>query len=512
MKTFRIQNSSNKVQPFIRAISIIVLLFSLTPIIYLIWVSINSGFSNIIDTIDNSELIKLIIRTLALAFFVSIISSTLGFFFAFLTTKTNLKFKKIWNLLIVTSLAIPSYVLAYAWLDTFKEIASIQGAIFILSIITTPLVYLYARSAFQNTDFTLEEISLSLGANKIKTIYKIIFPQIKRALLAGVLLSILYVITDFGAVATLRVEVFTWVIYSAYRASFDPSRAAILASILLLITFLIIILEKILRGKSLKNKVGKGVIRQNSFYNLGKWNILFQFLLISFVSCSLLMPIIKPIIWWSKSIRTFPLQELFKPLFNTLWLGFIVVLISILLSFCVAVYATHSKIGKFIEKTTMLIHGLPGIVLGLSFVFLGTRLFPAIYQKWILVVIALSTLFAYLAIGAIKNSLEQYPKSIFENAKSLENSKIKMLTKIFLPLSFSGIKAGGLLILIALAKELPITLLLRPSGENTLATLLWSNIAIAKNHAIAPISLTLIIITIIPIIFLTFIERKQYEK
>ena len=490
-----------------KVVAYFVLLLSVAPIFYLLKV-VNLDDLNIFQ---NTKILTLVAKTFFLATTVALITMTLGFTFAFLTKRTDLHFKKLWNKAVILSMAIPSYVMAYSWLDTTDKIANLLGAVFILSLVTTPLVYLSAKSAIENLDFSIEEVSMSLGKSRIYTILRVVFPQLKRALLTGGLLAILYVITDFGAVSTLRVEVFTWVIYTAYRASFDPSRAASLATLLMGLTIVFIFLENRLQGGISKNKVGSGAIRNQQIYKLGKWNLPFQVLLAIYTLCAIGLPIAKPIFWLFQSVNNYEYSELMYPLFNTLWLGFIVVVISVLLAFFISLYSASSRTGTFIEKTIMTVHGLPGIVIALAFVFIGAKLLYPIYQEWPLVIIALTSSFLYLAIGSIRNSMEQFNTSIYENGILLSKSKFQNMRKILAPLAFPGIKSGALLIIVATAKELPITLLLRPTGEDTLATLLWSKIAINQNHAIAPIAITLIIITIIPIFFVNFIEERQQK-
>jgi iron(III) transport system permease protein len=503
LKTKRITNHNfNRYHPeFLWVVTIVFAIVCVGVFTYLFKVVIDVPWSDITEILLSSKIRLLIFKSLFLAFSVAVIANFLGLVFSLLIERTNLWFKKVWNVLIIISMAMPSYVLAYSWLDSNPEIASLKGAIFILTLVTTPFAYLNIRVAVKKLDVELEEVSSSLGSSSIKTFLNIVLPQLRRSLLSGMLISVLYVITDFGAVSTLRVDVFTWAIYGAFKAGFSPERAAVMSSLLFLIALTIVYVESMLRNKRKLSELNKLTIKAQNI-NLGSWNAIGQILLLVYSACSLIYPIAKSITWSFEYKSKLSFYTFVEPLRNTFMIGLCASIITTFIALCISVVATRSIVGKTIVKIVMAIHGIPGIVTAIAFVFVGTRLVPQIYLQWYLVIIAMSVSFAYLAIGPIRNSLDASSKSLLDTSFSLGRGKLYTFFRVTLPLSFTGLKAASILVFIAVVKELPITLLLRPNEQNTIATVLWSNIGVSKYGVVAPSMLILICLSIVPLLFL----------
>ena len=199
---------------------------------------------------------------------------------------------------------------------------------------------------------------------------------------------------------------------------------------------------------------------------------------------------------------SFSFQDFKQPIINTLGVGTVTALFATFIAFCISVVATRSRTGKSISRLVMTIHAIPGIVTAIAFVFVGTRVVPGIYLEWPLVIIALCVSFGYLAITPIKNSLDRKNKTLLDVSSSLGRGNYFTLTKVTIPLSSNGLKAAAILVFVAAIKELPITLLLRPNEQNTLATYLWSNLGVSKFAVVAPSMLLLIFISAVPLMFL----------
>lgn len=498
----KLRNKNVRHYPFIVGmVSSVFLFISIGAYFYLFKIVSESSREQILEVLLNEKLYKLIFRSVALGVIVTLISSTLGCVFAILVVRSDLWFKRTWNVLITISMAVPSYVLAYSWVTIFPDFASFSGAIFVLALIVTPYSYFNIKSALWNLDTSLEDVAKSLGRSNLNTIFSVVIPQLRKPILSGMLIGMLYVITDFGAVGTLRVEVFTWVIYGSYRSGFSPERSGILAILILVIGTLIVMSESLLGKKQKRNDIAK-VSYSTKSIKLGKYNIAFQGLLAIYFSSLMLVPVIQSLVWLKQYRSKVILSELVKPFTNTLLIALTVVVISIIFSFSVALFASSSKMGSIAERIIMTLHGIPGIVTALAMVYVGTRIFPSIYLEWPLVVIALCIAFTYLAIGPIRNSITQQPIGYIENSYSLGRGTLSTVKNITIPLSKRGIKAGSILIFLGVVKELPITLLLRPNGENTLSTSMWSELSTSKYASVAPTILLLIFICVVPLLFL----------
>jgi len=174
--------------------------------------------------------------------------------------------------------------------------------------------------------------------------------------------------------------------------------------------------------------------------------------------------------------------------------------IAIALALPIAILAARytSRMVRGIEGAAFLGHALPGVVVGLSLVFLTLALLPAAYQTLITLAFAYAVLFLPKAIGASRSSIESVPPALESTARSLGRGPMRAWFTVTGRLAWPGIAAGALLVLLTAMKELPATLLLRPTGFNTLATELWSRTDVEAFGDAAPYALAMILLASVP--------------
>jgi iron(III) transport system permease protein len=141
---------------------------------------------------------------------------------------------------------------------------------------------------------------------------------------------------------------------------------------------------------------------------------------------------------------------------------------------------------------------LPGLVIGLSLVFLGINVVYPLYQTVWLLAFAYAALFLPLAVAAVAAAMGQAPPVLEEVARSLGRRGLHVLRTVTLPLAAPGLGAGAALVFLTCMKELPATLLLRPTGMDTLATELWTETSVAAYAAAAPFAALIVLISAAP--------------
>lgn len=189
---------------------------------------------------------------------------------------------------------------------------------------------------------------------------------------------------------------------------------------------------------------------------------------------------------------------------TTVLLGFAGAAVATLLALPIGILAARrrSRLVAGLETATFLGHGLPGIVLGLSMVYLALSVVPALYQTLGLLVIAYGILFVPKAMGSVRTSIAQVPESLEDAARTLGRSPSRTWVEVTGALSWPGIAAGAMLVALTVMKELPATLMMRPTGVDTLATRLWQLSDIAAYGAAAPYALLLIAAAAVPALVL----------
>jgi iron(III) transport system permease protein len=407
-------------------------------------------------------------------------------------------------------LAIPSYVAAYSWVAVIPGFSGFFAAWLLLTVGTAPLVYLSVSAALARFDSATEEVASSLGAGKFAVLRKVTWPNIKGATFSGGLLSALYVLSDFGAVSIVRYDTFTRAIYNAYRASFDRNLAATLALILVAVTVLVLVVESRSRGRK---PIGTVIANRLNRIDLRIWKLPLVALLTGIASVSLVVPLASLTRWSIVGLPDTDWQEVSEALFSSIYLSVSGGMLTALLAVAIALIVVRFKtrLGFVLERSVWLTHATPGIVVALSLVYFSNQVAPWIYQTLFLVLIAYVALFLPNALSAISIPLSQSPTSLDEVSASLGLTKLQTLRRVVLPIAGPGIFAATTLVILTVLKELPATLLLRPTGVETLATRLWTETGVAAFSTAAPYALLLVLLAGIPAWLLNRAIRKDLE-
>ncbi|HOZ59628.1 MAG TPA: iron ABC transporter permease [Nakamurella multipartita] len=487
--------------PLVTAAGLITLI-TLVPVLYLGERAVDRGWAFVIDELVQARTAALVGRSLALVGVVTAACGLLGTALAVLVTRTDLPGRRHWSVLLALPLAVPSYVAAYIWISEFPGLAGFWGAAIVLTIVSYPYVFLPAVAALSRLDPAQEEVARSLGRSGAAVLFGVTLRRARAAIAAGCLLVALYVLSDFGAVATMRYEAFTWVIYGAYRAGFNPSRAAILAMVLLFFAVLLIIAEALARGRASAYRVGAGVARPAPLIRLGRAGRGVAFATVGVVlAAGLLFPLGTLLLWVSRSVQaSIDLAELAAALSASIGYSLAAAAVTLAMAVPVALLAARYRgpAVSAIERTTFLTHALPGIVVAVAGVYLGARVLRPLYQSSPMLVLAYVVLFLPLAVGSIRAAVESSPARLEEVAVSLGRSSPRAFFAVTAPLAASGMAAGAALVFLATMKELPATLLLHPTGTQTLATGLWQYTTVSDYGRAAPYAAALVLFAAVP--------------
>lgn len=490
--------------------AVVAVLLSLIPFGYLLVRVFGAGFESFVESIERTRTLELLANSLLLAIAVSLSAMLIGTLQAWIAVRSNLPGRKVFAVLAALPLAIPSYVAAYSWVAVIPGFSGFFAAWLLLTVGTAPLVYLSVSAALARFDSATEEVASSLGAGKFAVLRKVTWPNIKGATFSGGLLSALYVLSDFGAVSIVRYDTFTRAIYNAYRASFDRNLAASLALILVAVTVLVLVVESRSKGR---RPIGTVIANRLNRIDLRIWKLPLVALLAGIASVSLVVPLASLTRWSIAGLPDTDWQEVSEALFSSIYLSVSGGMLTALLAVAIALVVVRFKtrLGFVLERSVWLTHATPGIVVALSLVYFSNQVAPWIYQTLFLVLIAYVALFLPNALSAISIPLSQSPTSLDEVSASLGLTKLQTLRRVVLPIAGPGIFAATTLVILTVLKELPATLLLRPTGVETLATRLWTETGVAAFSTAAPYALLLVLLAGIPAWLLNRAIRKDLE-
>lgn len=480
--------------------------------------------------IFNSRMLGTFSRTLRLMLAVTFFSLLISLPLAWLTVRTDLPMRRLWSLLTVLPLVVPSYVgamtvvealgprgILQGWLEPFgvdrlPPIYGFHGAVFTLTLLSYPYLLLSLRTAFWGMDPALEESSRVLGRGRWSTFFSVVLPQLRPAIAGGCLLVALYTMSDFGAVTLLRFSSFTSVIYTQYELAFDRTLAAATSLVLVTVAVALVVMEAASRGRSRYYKTTTGASRRGGTVALGRW----RWPALAFCAIVVLLGIILPFgVLLNLFLQGLSAGETFSAVETATWNSIrassLAVIVTIVAAMPVALLSVRysNRLVGLLERASYAGFALPGVVVALSLVFLGIRYANPLYQTMYLLVLAYMILCLPVALNALRTSLLQTNPHLEEAARSLGRTALGAFRTVTLPLLRAGIIAACAMVFLLTMKELPATLILGPTGFRTLATMTWSDAEAALLARSALSGMALVIASAMPMALIMYWERRD---
>ncbi len=464
------------------------------------------------------------VRTVGLAASVTTAAIALGVPLAWLTTRTDLPFRRVWSVLLALPLVIPSYVGAFVLIsalgprgmfqqlleplgvERLPDISGFPGAFLALTLFTYPYVFLMTAAGVRGLGSSMEEASRSLGHSRWRTFRGVTLPLLRPSIAAGGLLVALYTVQDFGAVSLMRFPVFTQAIYLQYRGAFDRTPAAILSLMLVALALAILSLERRARGRARYYRAEGGTERPLSPVPLGRWRWPALGVCAAVTLLALALPLSVLTYWLVRGLAGGGgLSSVWGPAGSSVIASGAGAAIAVVAALPVAILAARytGRWSSISERTTYLGYALPGIVVALAFVFFAANYLPAVYQSLPLLVIAYVVLFLPQASSPLRGALLQVSPRIEEAGRALGSGPWGAFRRLVLPLISRGALAGFALVFLTALKELPATLLLRPTGFETLATEVWTAASVGLYSSAALPALVLVAVSAVPLYVLT---------
>ena len=477
---------------------------TVSPLIY-IGLRVSEGWAAAAAEIARNRTLELLFNSLLLTGSVTLAALGLGISQAWVASRTARSKSRVIALVAILPLALPSYVAALGWVAAFPGANGFLPAWAVLTVGTAPYVFLATYAALQSSDFAAEDAARSLGAGEWRIFFRVTWPEIRTAATLSGLLVALYVLAEFGALAFLRYETFTVAIFNAYRSSFDRTAAASLSLVLVVIALAVIAIEARYRSRA-----GQSVSRPNRL--AATWGlpaiVAWAIALPSVVA--VIVPLLSLTRWSLVGTSRAPMEDVFWAAVTSLALAAIAALVigAFAIAFSLVIQRRPGRLSRLADRIVWATHALPAIVIALAIVFFGSRYLPAWYQTLPLLLIGYLILLLPNAIGGVSATLLQVSSRVEEAAQTIGVSGWNVLRRVTLPLARSGIFAALALVSIAVFRELPLTLLLRPTGLDTLATEIWTATSVGSFAAAAPYGLVMVLLAGIPSVLLHWQSQR----
>ena len=502
------------------------------PVVYLL-VRGASASDQAWDLLFRVRTLETLWRTLLLIGCVTTLSAAIAVPFAWLTLRTDLPFRRTWTVLAALPLVIPSFVGAFLYIsalgpkgllqsalevmfgvERLPDMYGLLGATAVLTLLSYPYLFLTVRGSIANLDPATEEASRGLGHGPWSTFFRVTLPQLRPSITAGSLLVALYTLSEFGAVALLRYNTFTFTIYQQYEGSIDRSIAALLSFVLVIMAIIILLSENYTRGRGRYYRQGAGSARTPAVITLGRWKWPALGAMGTVLTLALLLPVGVLTFWLLRGLGAGePLLLLWSATRNSLLVSGAAAVVTAAMAIAMAVLLVRypSKLNRVLEPISFTGYALPGVVVALALVFFGAKYARPLYQTHWLLIFAYAVLFFPVALGSVRSALLQISPRLEDAARCLGHNPLRVMMRVTLPLMRSGVLMGAALVFLLTMKELPATLILGPLGFQTLATSVWSASTEAFFARAAAPALMIILTSSIPMTLLVLREKRTLK-
>lgn len=463
---------------------------------------------------------------------------------AWLVTMYRFPGRAIADRLLVIPLAMPTYIVAYAYVDLldfagplqsmlrnatgwqsardywFPQIRSIGGAVFIMSAVLYPYVYLTARASFVQQSICALEVARTLGRSPLGAFISVALPLARPALVAGVSLVLMECLNDIGAVQYLGVQTLTASVYSTWLQRSNLGGAAQIATVMLSLVIILFAAERMARGRAQRHHT-TGRYRSIPFHDLTGWKgyAATGLCLVPFAVGFLIPVIVLARLSWTAMGDAVD-SRFWAAASNSFVLSSIAAAVAVVLALTLG-YARRVAPNGFIRPAVRLAglgYAVPGTVLALGLLIPLAGLDNAIdalarsVTGWstglllsgsvVALVIAYSIRFLAVGLGTVEAGLERISPNLDAAARALGETSLSALMRVHLPLLLPALGSAGLLVFVDAMKELPATLLLRPFNFDTLATHVYGLASLEQFEEAALGALTIVLVGLIPVLLL----------
>lgn len=482
------------------AICLVVAIVVVLPVWVTIVQALDGGVSAATDAIRATSSRTLLLHTVLLAVVATPIAGAIGLAGAWFVERTRLPGRRLWALLLVAPLTVPLFVTSYAWAALGAPLQGFFGAVGIVAFSYFPIVFLLVAVALRGLDPALEETARSLGLSARRTFFRVVLPQLRPALLGGLLLVALDALVELDAFVALKYQTFSLDVYAQYRLGFSVSGAAALSFFSIVLCLVLLFGEARLRGHANYTRVSQGARRASTRYELGRATVPVLVGFTGVVAVSVGIPIGMLIEWFSQSSgaalsgAAANTRYLLPASLTSIELGVSSALVALILALPVSILAVRyrGRAVTLLERATYLSFALPDLVAAIALSYAASHYAPFLYGSFALLVFAGAILFLPFAVVAMRATLGQIEPSLEDSARSLGSGPLRTLWRVTFPLARPGFMAAAVLVFAFVLGDLATAKVLLPLDMYTLGTEFQANSSSVAFAAAAPFAAVLI--------------------
>lgn len=512
-------------------------LFMLVPIL-IVLLSWTQPVADIWTHMRQYVLPQVLKNTVILLLMVTLISGVIGTALAWVTSMYRFPGQRFFAWALMLPLAMPAYVLAFVtvgivdfsgplqtalrefgFTTAIPSVRNVWGAGLVLSLAFYPYVYLLARQAFLSQGRRAIEAGQMLGLSRSKVFFRLALPQALPWVIGGLLLASMETLADFGAVSVFNVDTFTTAIYKAWFGFFSLTTAAQLAALLIGVVFIVVLFEQYWQAKR-GNTVTQGSSQRFEASKPAQWGMALLCTLVFLIA--FLIPFLQLLYWTTLNFQQdfdaryidFVTNSLMIASMTTIFIAFL----AIIIAWVKRQYPDKST--KLMTTLANLGYVVPGTVLAVGIfipiawldnqlIAFGITSAQFLSGSVIVMLLALSTRFMTVSFQPVDRQLQRLTVNQEAAAKLLSDSPYQRWRQVMLPVLSPGVLTGLLMGFVEVMKEMPITLMTRRQGWDTLAVRVFEMTSEGMWGRAALPSLLIVLVGLIPVWVLLRQSDKQ---
>ena len=531
------QDHATRKRVILKSVLGLISLFMLVPIL-IVLLSWTQPVADIWGHMREYVLPQVLKNTAILLLMVTVISGTVGTALAWVTSMYRFPGQRFFSWALMLPLAMPAYVLAFVTVGivdfsgplqtalrdfgittAIPSVRNVWGAGLILSLAFYPYVYLLARQAFLSQGKRAIEAGQMLGLSRSKVFFRLALPQALPWVIGGLLLASMETLADFGAVSVFNVDTFTTAIYKAWFGFFSLTTAAQLAALLIGVIFIVVLFEQYWQAKR-GNIIAQGSSQRFEASKPAKLAMTLLCTLVFLIA--FLIPFAQLIYWTAANFQQDFDARYIDFVTNSLMIAsmttaFIAVL-AIVIAWIKRQYPDKST--KLMTTLANLGYVVPGTVLAVGIfipiawldnqlIAFGVTSTQFLSGSVIVMLLALSTRFMTVSFQPVDRQLQRLTVNQEAAAKLLSDSPFQRWRQVMLPVLSPGVLTGLLMGFVEVMKEMPITLMTRRQGWDTLAVRVFEMTSEGMLARAALPSLLIVLVGLIPVWILLRQSDKQ---
>lgn len=520
-----------------RSVLGLISLFMLVPIL-IVLLSWTQPVADIWTHMRQYVLPQVLKNTVILLLMVTLISGVMGTALAWVTSMYRFPGQRFFAWALMLPLAMPAYVLAFVtvgivdfsgplqtalrefgFTTAIPSVRNVWGAGLVLSLAFYPYVYLLARQAFLSQGRRAIEAGQMLGLSRSKVFFRLALPQALPWVIGGLLLASMETLADFGAVSVFNVDTFTTAIYKAWFGFFSLTTAAQLAALLIGVVFIVVLFEQYWQAKR-GNTVTQGSSQRFEASKPAQWGMALLCILVFLIA--FLIPFLQLLYWTALNFQQdfdaryidFVTNSLMIASMTTIFIAFL----AIIIAWIKRQYPDKST--KLMTTLANLGYVVPGTVLAVGIfipiawldnqlIAFGITSAQFLSGSVIVMLLALSTRFMTVSFQPVDRQLQRLTVNQEAAAKLLSDSPYQRWRQVMLPVLSPGVLTGLLMGFVEVMKEMPITLMTRRQGWDTLAVRVFEMTSEGMWGRAALPSLLIVLVGLIPVWILLRQSDKQ---